>query len=181
MSSRRLERKNQTGLSNASNDGSKSAGSSPSKNFRCIMQRIVERDPPELNPIPVRIDPKARKIDKMAIWTGNKEMAIDDYSTTNKIDYPIESYGSKSNRPETERRKESIEQTGNEYFHMYIYIYIHIYIYIYMYIYICININKYINTYTYIYIYIYKYVCININTYINIYIYMKKRINRANW
>jgi len=112
MSSRRLERKNQTGLSNASNDGSKSAGASPSKNFRCIMQRIVERDPPELNPITIRLNPKARKVDKMAIWTGNKEMVTDDYSTTNKTDYPIEPYGSNSNRPETERRKESIEQTA---------------------------------------------------------------------
>jgi hypothetical protein len=86
------------------------------------MQRIVERDPPELNPITIRINPKARKVDKMAIWTGNKEMVTDDYSTTNKTDYPIELYGSKSNRPETERRKESIEETGNKYFHIYEYL-----------------------------------------------------------
>lgn len=113
MSSKRLARKNQTGTSNAS-DGSVSAASSPSKNFRCIMQRIVERDPPDLNLQPVRIDPKARKVDKMAIWTGNKEMAADEYSTTNKVDYPIESRGSKSHRPETELTKELKEQAGTE-------------------------------------------------------------------
>ena len=67
MSNRRTPRRNQLGNSNASssNDGSLGDKSTSPKKFRCLMQRIVERDPPDVNVYEAVVDPKQRTIKKV--------------------------------------------------------------------------------------------------------------------